>query len=193
MTTFDELVGEEPTGPERERLRRMHELLLEAGPPPELTPELEAGPTLGMTLGRVHRMTSSRRRIFLPAIAAAVLVALIIGISVGGNGKSPIAIPLKGTAHAPQATGTLDVLAPEAGKQPMLIHVAGLKSGTYVVYLVRNGRPWAECGSFAVAHTGAYTVAKLNSPYRLRSHDTWVVTRQNGGGHGVTVMQPARA
>ena len=41
---FDELVGAETTGAERERLRGVHELLVEAGPPPELPRELEEGP-----------------------------------------------------------------------------------------------------------------------------------------------------
>ena len=58
----------------------MHELVLEAGPPPELTPEIEAGPTLDMTLGRVRRLATSRRRTFIPAIAAAVLLAAIISL-----------------------------------------------------------------------------------------------------------------
>jgi len=43
---FDELIDGEIDGAERERLRRMHELVLRAGPPPELSPQLEAGPTL---------------------------------------------------------------------------------------------------------------------------------------------------
>ena len=38
---FDELVGGDVTGDERERLRRAHELLVQTGPPPELSPELE--------------------------------------------------------------------------------------------------------------------------------------------------------
>jgi hypothetical protein len=194
MTTFDELIGAEPEGAERDRLRRVHELLLEAGPPAELTPELAAGPTLNMTLGRVRRPTRSRRRIFLPAIAAALLVAAIIGISVAGNGKGLSAIALTGTAYAPQATGTLEVLPPEAGKQPMRIHVEGLALGRYAVYLVRAGRPWAECGSFTVTRSAASTVASLNSPYRLKTHDTWVVTQlDRSGGHGVTVLHPATA
>jgi len=33
---FDELVGGDVTGDERERLRRAHELLVHTGPPPEL-------------------------------------------------------------------------------------------------------------------------------------------------------------
>lgn len=36
--TFDELIGPEVQGVERDRLARVHELLVQAGRPPELTP-----------------------------------------------------------------------------------------------------------------------------------------------------------
>ena len=49
---FDTLIGQEVAADERERLRRVHELLVTAGPPAELSPELEAGPTLAMTLAQ---------------------------------------------------------------------------------------------------------------------------------------------
>src|SRR5690348_16502178 len=77
MTTFDELVGGEPTGDERARLRNVHELLVEAGPPPEIPPEIASGPTLVMTLGRVRRARSRSRRMLIPALAAAALAALV--------------------------------------------------------------------------------------------------------------------
>ena len=57
---FEELVGADVGQEERARLQRVHELLVLAGPPPELTPELETGPTLAMTLGR--RPARARRR-----------------------------------------------------------------------------------------------------------------------------------
>ena len=53
---LDELVGTDTTGAERERLQHVHDLLLEAGPPPELSPELEAGPNLKMTVGKRRRV-----------------------------------------------------------------------------------------------------------------------------------------
>ena len=62
---FDDLLGPETQGAERERLRRVHELLVEAGPPPEIAPEIES-PTLGMTLAR-----RPRRRLRGAALLAA--------------------------------------------------------------------------------------------------------------------------
>ena len=41
---FDELVGKDVPDEERARLLRAHRLLVEAGPPPELSPELDSVP-----------------------------------------------------------------------------------------------------------------------------------------------------
>ncbi len=81
---LDELVGTETTGAERERLQHVHELLLEAGPPPELSPELEAGPNLKMTVGKRRRVVKQRAMLLL---AAAVALSLIFlgGYAVGNQ------------------------------------------------------------------------------------------------------------
>lgn len=196
MTGFDELIGNEPTGSDRERLRDVHELLLVAGPPPELDPKLEAGPTLGMTLTRARRRSRPRIGRLVPAIAVAALVALIIGISTGGHTPRLVSIPMRGTSFAPRASGTLDVLPAKAGKQPMKLIVRGLpRSGrtAYVVYLVRDGHPVAPCGRFIVTDPARAQTVHLNSPYRLESADSWVVLQEGVGAHGVTVLQPSTA
>jgi len=64
---FDDLVGTDLEPAERERLRRAHDLLVAAGPPAELTPEFEAGPTLAMTLGRPKRQRTLPRRLMISA------------------------------------------------------------------------------------------------------------------------------
>ena len=193
MTTFEELVGAEPTGAERERLQSVHELLLEAGPPPELTPEIEAGPTLGMTLGRIRRLTDSRRRFYIPAVAAAVFIAALIGFSLSSPSTGLVAIPLTGTAAAPHAAGTLALLTPTATSQPMVVNVQGLKPGTYAVYLSRAGRSWEKCGTFLVKNLASGRRTTIDSPYRAKRGDTWVVTRLTAAGRGATVLQPANA
>ena len=188
MTTFDELIGAEPEGAERARLRSVHELLVEAGAPPELTPELESGPTLRMTLGRGRRR-GRVRRMLIPAVAAALLIALTIGtMTRGGDGSTAIA--LSGTAAAPHAVGTLNVLAPTKTTQPMQIAVQGLEPGQYAVYLVPNGRSWEKCGTFTVKTPVSGRATTIDSPYRAKTGDTWVVTRVTAKGHGVTVLKP---
>jgi len=82
---FDELVGFDVEGPERERLRRVHDLLVQAGPPAEISPELEAGPALALTLGR-RRRPKVRRTAMLLAAAVAVLALAFLGGYLAGNG-----------------------------------------------------------------------------------------------------------
>jgi hypothetical protein len=192
---FDELV-DDVRGAERERLERVHDLLVAAGPPAELPPHLEAGPTLGMTLGKPpgHR----RRRVALIAAVAAVLViAFVFGYLAGNRGggiASGETLQLSGTAAAPSALASLRVLpADTSGNWPMRLSATGLpKLGHkwyYEVFLVRDGKVYAPCGSFV--STGTVDVT-LNAPYRLRPHDTWVVTRQKRGDReaGTVVLRP---
>jgi hypothetical protein len=200
---FDEVVGGEPEGAERERLRRAHDLLLAAGPPPELTPELEAGPNLAMTLAR--RQRQGRRRLALLA-AAAVAVAIVflggyIAGSRGGSAPTPVnavdSLNLRGTGDAANALGTIYVLPPDAaGNTPMRLDVARLpalpKRGYYAVYLVRNGKIVAPCGWFVTGGDQAQTDVRLNAPYAYEPGDTWIVTRWLPGtkAPGTTVMRP---
>jgi hypothetical protein len=195
MTGFDELIGTEPAGAARERLREVHELLVHAGPPPEITPELAAGPTLGMTLSRARSFSRRRRSMILTAIAATLVAAVIgFGLSSPGHGNRYPVLSLRGTSLAPAASGTLDVLPPKGTKPRLKLEVKGLPSlkEAYVVYLVRNGRPIAPCGSFTVSNQNREVTKVLVSPYRLQSSDTWIVTTpspDDGETPGSTVLQ----
>lgn len=183
---FDELVGADETPAERERLRRVHELLLAAGPPEELSPALEAGHQLiGPDPFRARaRRPRTRRSLLLLAAALVVAVAFFSGYVAGNRGGFPtqFAVQMRGTALAPDALATLQV-APkdEGGNWRMRITVKGLpqlpSGGYYVLYLTRNGKPIAPCGSFNV-DAGATTV-ELNAPYKLKTFDGWIVTRWN--------------
>lgn len=194
---FEEIVGEDVEAAERARLARVHSLLVQAGPPPELSPELEAGPTLGMTLGR--RPVRARRRVMLLAAAVAIVALAFLGGYIVGNGggtASAEVLKLTGTPAAPHALASLQIEPVDAGGNwPMRLSVTGLPrlSGHsyYEVFLVRNGKPFAPCGSFKVAVDRATTV-QLNAPYRLHHGDSWVVTRQTPASHepGVVVLRP---
>lgn len=192
MTSFDELIGAEPTGAERERLRTVHELLIEAGPPAEIHPEI-SGPTTAMTLSRMRVI--SRRPAFIAAAAAAALVAVIVGVGMGIHlhGSTYPSIALKGASFASTASGTLELLPAKNGQQPMRLEEKGLPpepSGHYVVWLVRNGQPVAQCGSFTVGKNTSQRTVSLVSPYRLEKTDTWIVTLQTKTAPGTTVLQP---
>jgi len=199
---FDELVGAEARGKEREQLREAHELLLRAGPPPELTPRLKAGPNLGVVQmqKQQRRRVVKRRAMLLLAAALSIVVVFAAGYAVAnqqngsGSANGVVLIPLKGTPAAPRASATLEVWRPQGGNWPMTLDVAGLpQHARYEVYLVRDGRPWGSCGSFVVSNSKPLTL-KLNAPYKLQKGDTWVVTQQAGGSEpGRTVLQPVPA
>src|SRR5205085_3019640 len=74
---FEDVVGTDLPEREQERLRRVHDLLIAAGPPAELPPHIEAGPTLGTTLARPRR--HGQRRVMLLAAAVIVLALAFLG------------------------------------------------------------------------------------------------------------------
>ncbi len=199
---FDELVGAEASGPERERLRRAHELLLEAGPPPELPPQLQKAPHAGIV--RLRRRAVKRRAVLLLAAAISIAAVFAAGYAVadhrGGAGHTVGAaevLALQGTAKAPNATATLEVWHRQGGNWPMTLSVVGLPKlpprTYYEVYLVRDGKPWGSCGSFRVSGSSRLTL-RLNAPYPLHKGDSWVVTRAPLGGEpGATVLRPVPA
>ena len=192
---FHELV-DDVRGAERERLERVHDLLVAAGPPAELPPHLDAGPTLAMILARPKGRL--RRRVALvAAVAAVLLIAFVFGYLAGNRGggiASTTTLRLAGTAAAPAALASLRVLpADTSGNWPMRLSATGLpKLGHkwyYEVFLVRDGKIYAPCGSFVSSGTVNVT---LNAPYRLKPHDTWVVTKQHAGDRtaGTVVLRP---
>src|SRR5436305_686937 len=109
---FDDLVGMDVERSERERLRRVHEQLLVAGPPPELSPEIELGPTLAMTL---HSRGAGRMkgRVLLLAATFLVLALAFLGGYVAGNHGDGLASAtirqLAGTSVAPKALASLRI------------------------------------------------------------------------------------
>lgn len=204
VPNFDDLVDGETTGAERERLRGVHDLLLRAGPPPELPPELEAGPNLQMTIARKRKRAKGRAMMLLAAALLGVLVFIggyAIGNGNGGRGGSkPVAtLNLKGTAIAPNAQASLEVWHAKDGNWPMTLSVIGLQTlpprRYYEVYIVRGGKILGSCGVFRVEQTRNPVVVTLNAPYPFQKGDTWVVNRQGAGGvePGTTVLKPVNA
>jgi hypothetical protein len=207
--SFEELVGAETTGAERERLRHAHELLLQAGPPAELPPGLRKAPSMGVVSLQERRRVMKRRTLVLLAAALTVVAVFFAGYAVSNQGHgtsppktaSPTVIPLKGTALAPRARATLEVWHSRDGNLPMRLNVVGLRKlpphSYYDVYLVRNGQlePWGLCGSFVVGGSSRVLTLKFNAPYGHEKGDSWVVTRPGPGGTepGKTVLRPVTA
>ncbi len=189
---FDELVGTDLDPEERERLERVHDLLVRAGPPAELAPELERGPTLAMTLGGPRNRHVVRRMALLAAAIMVLLLVFLGGYVTGNHGGGGLSgghtLKLVGTPQAPAALASLHVAsADSAGNWPMTLSATGLAKlpphGYYEVFLTRNGKIWAPCGTFRVQSTTTAVSVKLNAPYDLRRGDGWVVTRQLPGQH----------
>ena len=176
---FDELIGSDLDPDERERLRRVHEMLVLAGPPPELPPSLEPVPE-----EQPVRFLPRRRRLAVFAIAAALaLVAFGGGYLVGDRTSEPSAfqvVPMTGVGVASTARASLAIFdVDNGGNWPMELTVRGLRPlpahRTYSLWLVKNGRADQLCGTFVVA--GDKTVVSLNAPYKLKEYEGWVVTR----------------
>jgi hypothetical protein len=188
---FDDLVDEPLAPDERERLERVHDLLVAAGPPPELSPQVERGPSLAMTLGQRRR--GNQRRLALLAAALSVIAAIFLAGYIAGNRGGGLAaaktVQLRGTTAAPNALASLVVQdADAAGNWPMRLTATGLPKlparGYYAVYLTRNGKPLLPCGVFVVRSEHGAVSVQLNAPYRVRSGDSWVVTKELPGDHG---------
>lgn len=190
---FRELVGDLPDE-ERARLERVHELLVAAGPPPELPPTL-VEPDLDTRDANVEFLPR-RRAGFVLGIAAAVGVAAFLGGFVAGRAKEPFTkvfdVPMQGTAQAATASATIHVgKADEAGNWPLKVVVRGLKplpkGQYYEMFLTRGHKPAASCGTFRVTKSG--DSVRLNAPYNLRRFDGWLVTleRPGSGKHPVVL------
>ena len=183
---FDEIVGSDLSVAERERLRQVHELLVVAGPPPELSPELRRTPIpdAAQNVHPLRRKTLRRRTVILIAAALVILIVAIGGFSGGhtGSGKVALSVAMHGTAAAKHAQAELTVYRPTDGNWPMRLNAVGLPplpaGSFYEVYLVRNGKPWGSCGTFRVDNSSRVVSVPLNAPYALRKGDTWVVTRE---------------
>jgi hypothetical protein len=190
MTTrppdFDELVGEDLAEGERARLRGVHDLLVAAGPPAELSPALERVPSVGGTV----RFLPARRRGAVLLLAAAIAAAAFGGgflagaVTHGGTKNAVTVISMHGTTAAPNALASISLQEiDKAGNWPMRFTVQGLprlpRGSYYELYLTRHGHISAACGTFNV-HGGRTTVS-LNAPYELRGFDGWVVTRHLPG------------
>jgi len=182
---FFDLVGDEGTPEELEKLRRAHDLLVAAGPPPELSPRLSDAPPVGKTRAAVFRRRRPATTLALVAVLA--LAAFFIGYAVANQRTGFSAartLPMHGigrlaAAHADLAIGSRDV----GGNYPLKMTVRGLphlqQGGWYELLLSKGGRPTLSCGSFRV--DGRSLTVRLSVPYDLgdfpKLFDGWVVLR----------------
>jgi hypothetical protein len=199
MSDFDEMVDREGLAHDEEaRLRRVHDLLVQAGPPADLPPGLERPPTAPADAELVQFPLLPRRRWALAAVAAIALIVLAFGGGyLVGHSKAKATsfatqrvVPMRGG----NALALLRVAAKDsAGNWPMQLELNNLPTqkdprAYYELWLSRNGKPIAPCGSFRV--NARTTTVRLSVPYDFKRFDGWVVTRQgvNDNAPGTVVL-----
>jgi hypothetical protein len=186
---FDDLIDGDVPPEERARLYRTHELLIQAGPPPELSPELESVPwpddALAPIFGRRKPQRGRRPVLLAAALATAIFVGFLLGQATTSDSTSISArrtVQLHGTTLARGALASLELgSASSSGNWPMVLHVRGLpklaKGGYYDLYLTKGGVPLVSCGTF---NARKETVVRMSAAYNLEKFDKngWVIVRK---------------
>jgi hypothetical protein len=179
---FDDFVDLEALdSSEQERLRRIHALLIEAGPPPELPAALQRLPA-SVTETKMIRFPQARRR----GAAALLLAAALAGAAFGGGyvigdqNRSTTKTFLVLAMTGDNALGSLRVgSADSSGNRLIDFRVNGLPAQTgqtayYELFAFRNGTLGRACGGFRVR--SGPTTAYFTIPYNVTSSSRWVVT-----------------
>ena len=198
---FHELIGDELTPEEERRLRRAHDLLLQAGPleelPPALTRPRVEGPRERADDGfNVFQLLPRRRVGAALALAAAIAVVAFLGGYLAGYNRNGFTaqfnVPMHATNGAAAAANIKVGKRDAQGNWPLQVEVRNLprlKGGAYYeMYLTRGKQRWT-CGTFAGGGAKNVTV-RLTAPYELQRGDGWIVTVERPGAThpGPTVL-----
>jgi hypothetical protein len=187
--SFDELVGTDLSSDERARLKQVHDLLIAAGPPPELPPALEEAPE---TSASVTWLPRRRLGAALVLAATVVLAAFAVGFLVGDRGdeSATTGFETERTVVLGESGGPLAVVrlgkADESGSHPMLVTVEGLEHQSggdyYSLLMLRNGKPVAVCGTFNVADE-ATTNVRFTTGYGFDGYDGLMLAEYRAADH----------
>jgi len=185
---FDELAGGEDLSPEEAaRLERVHDMLVAAGPPPELPPRLADPEPAPREDSPVAFLPRRRTGLALALAATLALVAFVGGFVAGKQRGNQFAtrysVTMHGTAFASNASAVIKVGNDDSnGNWPLKVEVHGLKQlpegQFYEMYLTRHGKRVATCGTFRLSSGDS---VRLNAPYNLRTFSGWVVTHEGRG------------
>ena len=190
MSSFDDFVDLNGLDAEEQaRLRRVHELLVEAGPPPELPTGL-ATLSAGVTRARVIPFPQARRRIAAGLVLAAALAAAAFGggYLAGHQSHAGLQTVRVVAMTGRNALGSVRVGVPDAaGNWPIDFRVTGLPKQAsqyayYELFVVRNGKPIFPCGGFRVVGAGT-TAANFKVPYEVVGTTRWVLTAIDPAHH----------
>jgi hypothetical protein len=162
---FHDLVGNELEPGERERLERVHDMLIAAGPPPELPQQLSEPPR---PEGKLVDLARRRLRTGLVLAAALVITTFAVGYLFGARGEDTSSgsftatkqVVLEKSAERSAVVGIGD--RDSSGNWPMIVQVKGLdhlpKGDYYTLFMTRDGKPVVTCGTFNVSKEGLTTI-----------------------------------
>jgi hypothetical protein len=196
---FHDLVGNELEPGERERLERVHELLIAAGPPPELPQELAEPPR---PEGKLVELARRRLRTGLVLAATIVLAAFAVGYLFGSSGDestSSESFTAERTAVLGKSPERLAVVriggVDENGNRPMIVSVDGLDrlqdGDYYTLFMTRNGKPIVTCGTFNVGENGVTTL-RLSVAYDVDRFDGLMLAKYSREQHKNTPLLRAK-
>lgn len=191
---FRELVGEDLTPEELERLRRADALLRAVPAPPPHVPH-----SLTQSVARVAERSVppwSRRRLALGIALAAALAAAAFGLgrwTDNGDFETRFTVPMQPTESARDAAAVIRVGArdEESGNWELELDVSGLpdlpEGEFYYLWLAKDGEWEASCGTFSVGADD--TTVHMTVSYRLSDYDTWVVSRLQDDGESPWLLR----
>jgi hypothetical protein len=191
---FDELVGAVDDLAERARLERVHQLLVEAGPPPDLSADFAAKTSPAEERHNVFRLPRRRLGLALVLIGATLVAAFAVGYLAGNSGSdSNDALQVENTVAltgSGAAAGKVDIGArDEDGNLPMVLTVHGLRKlgdgDYYRLALTKGDKPIVTCSTFNVAGMREAAL-KMLAAYELEGFDGWMVTLWHGRTHEET-------
>lgn len=191
---FDDLLEGVESPEERDRLRRVHDLLLATGPPPELSPVLASSPPAPVEEEEPDTSWLPPRRLGAAILVGAALAGAAFGAGYIAGDRGSDGTPA--SAPADPATRVVDLRPPDQndtagvsirlgrkgadGNWPMTVTVRGLdqldQGDYYTLALTKSGKPVVTCGTFNVAAKGTTTV-RMVAAYDLDSFDGWAITR----------------
>ena len=182
---FHDLVGDDLSPEELERLRRTDALLRRVPAAPSEVPT-----TLAQSVAEIPlRQSAWSRRRLLPALALAAALAagfFALGRWTGGGFEADYTVDMQPTQAAPGASASIEVAEPEeeSGNRELRVTVDGLpqlqRGEQYILWLAQDGRFGATCGVFAVGE--GETTVPMTVAYEIRDFDGWAISRYDPDG-----------
>ena len=160
---FDELVDGDGPDPPRSaaRLRRVHEMLVAAGPPPELPRRLEEPDAPPDEAEVLHFPLRRRLAVTIVAAAAMVIAGFGGGFFVGHSKSKPESfvaervVSMHGKSPGPPSASCVSASTTKSATGRCSSTVRGLPTqaeriADYELWLAKDGKPAVSCGTFRV-------------------------------------------